>query len=222
MDLRVNAHVTKDDMILEFLRAEVDSPRFGPSVAYAIATLGSGSTREHLIDNGDTTNAEQNIMRSTILRSYRGYPDEDLFRGFPLDTTWVQCSLQLEDLKVVQYAKIAEWMQLSQDTRLVGVAAQVVALDRVESISNRYGLSEQSANKLRETARNVRSVAHDYRQGKRYPKLIGVRVGTGIVLLEGHTRATGFVLSGLVRSIELYLGSSDAMNRWAWLTDVIW
>ena len=58
--LRPSSH---DEMVLEFLRAEVDSPRF----QQAFATLDRG-----LLTNRDPTDARQNALRSAALDQHRG------------------------------------------------------------------------------------------------------------------------------------------------------
>jgi hypothetical protein len=206
-------------MVLEFLRAEVDSPRFGSHVAGGLVS--QASTREELIDNGDLRDVRQNDVRAAVLGYYRGYPDTRFFKGFPSDTLWTRCSLSPDELKNARYARIIEWLHVSRYTQLVSVAVQAIAQGDIESISSNYYLNQSESNMLHRLVENIRSVASDYKQGKRYPKLIAVRVDTDVVLLEGYTRATGFVLSELKGPIEMLIGSSKGMRSWAPLTETI-
>jgi hypothetical protein len=206
-------------MVLEFLRAEVDSPRFGSHVAGALVS--QASTREELIDNGDPKDVRQNVVRAAMLGYYRGYPDTMFFKGFPSDTLWEGCTLSSEELNNARYARIIEWMQVSRYYQLVSVAVQAIANGDMGSISSNYDLSQLEGERLHKLAANVRSVAIDYQRGKKYPKLIAVRVGLDVVLLEGYTRATGFVLSGQKGPVEMLIGSSNSMRNWAPLTETI-
>jgi hypothetical protein len=73
---------TEDAMILAFLRAEVNSPRFGSVVQHWLGLLRSD---RGLIDNADLADAAQNAIRKELLGGVRGYgKDAYLFRGFPL------------------------------------------------------------------------------------------------------------------------------------------
>ncbi len=217
--MQLIAPATADEMVLEFLRAEVDSPRFGSHVAGALAS--KNSTREDLIDNGDPNDVKQNAVRAAVLGHYRGYPNTRFFKGFPYDTLWVRYSLSPEPLKNLRYAKIIEWIQVSRYTQLISVAVDAIARNDIGSISSNYGLSQSETKRLHELVANVRSVARDYQQGKKYAMPVAVRVGGDIVLMEGYTRATGFVLSGSKWPVEMLIGSSKNMGNWGPLTETI-
>lgn len=210
---------TADEMVLEFLRAEIDSPRFGTQVSTALSA--HASTPEELIDKGDLKNLRQNSVRAAILGHYRGYPDAAFFRGFPADALWARCTLSPEELKNARYAKIIEWVHVSRYTRLISVAVETIARGDIGSLARNYNLSEAETDRLRKLVAHVRRVASDYEQGKKYPKLIAVRAGDQLVVLEGHTRATGFVLSGREEPVEMLIGSSKSMRTWAPLTEMI-
>jgi hypothetical protein len=56
---------------------------------------------------------------------------------------------------------------------------------------------------------NIKAVADDLRAGKRYPELIAVESEGGfLILVEGHTRATAYVLARIAEPIEAFVGSS--------------
>ena len=215
----LSSDASADEMVLEFLRAEVDSPRFGSSVADGLAV--QGTTRRELIDDGDPEDAGENVIRRAVLKSYRGYPDRDFFKGFPSDAVWTSRTISFEELKSAQYLRIIEWMQVSSYTRLVGMGARAIANDDIESIVARYGLEQSDRNRLQRLATNVRGVASEYQQGKRYPSLIAVQLGPDTILMEGHTRATGFALSGNNEPVKMLLGCSQKMSNWVPLTETI-
>jgi len=78
---------TADEMVLAFLRAEVDSPRFSPVIKHWLVT--HRFDRTTLIDNGLLHDLEQNRLRAELLGAARGYQDNKwLFAEFPDDVQW--------------------------------------------------------------------------------------------------------------------------------------
>lgn len=73
---------TEHEMVLAFLQAEVDSPRWTHLYAAMLQQL--GATRD-LVDHADLTRDEENLRRIQLLAGVRGYRmNAALFRGFPL------------------------------------------------------------------------------------------------------------------------------------------
>ena len=63
---------------------------------------------------------------------------------------------------------------------------------------------------------HVQAIANDIRRGKKYPALIAVNGDRGgLILVEGHARATAYVLAGLPSETDFFLASSSTMNQWA-------
>jgi len=86
-------------LVLAFLRAEIDSPRFGELVGHCVRMLGSD---RGLIDNADVVDARQNRIRKELLDGFRGYgKDAGLFRGFPQDTKWRRVVLDADDFQIL-------------------------------------------------------------------------------------------------------------------------
>ena len=63
---------------------------------------------------------------------------------------------------------------------------------------------------------NIKAVAEQLKCGKRYPELIVVE-GTGedLIVVEGHTRATAYVLAEFAKPISLLVGTSLLLSHWA-------
>jgi carnitine 3-dehydrogenase / betainyl-CoA thioesterase len=73
---------TEDEMILGFLRAEIDSPRFGAHVRHLLGDV-------NLVLNADLDDAAQNDARRSALRAFRGFgKNRYLFQGFPSESLW--------------------------------------------------------------------------------------------------------------------------------------
>ena len=122
----VVAPSSEDEMVLAFLQAEVDSPRFGRSARKAVGDM-------NLVSNPRLDEPHENARRRTALQRYRGYGSNDwLFRGFPTEAArWERVRLTRDDLGGLLYAKAPEWVLLSRGSRLVADGAEHVGVDAV-------------------------------------------------------------------------------------------
>ena len=75
----------EDEMILEFLKGELNSKRFNGSLDNIINDLGLDSS---IIFNGNIKNKKENLDRLNIMKKFRGYPDNGLFENFPKISEW--------------------------------------------------------------------------------------------------------------------------------------
>lgn len=65
---------------------------------------------------------------------------------------------------------------------------------------------------------HIRAVARLVESGATFPELIATENGAGsLVLLEGHTRATAYVLARRQTSVEVLVASSPRIAEWAFL-----
>jgi hypothetical protein len=190
---------SEQDMLLAFLRAEVESPRFGE--AYRSILARGYLAREHLLDRPDTADPKQNLYRREMLKAIRGYgAGQALFTGFPEDVQWRRVELEPGDFGRVRYARFSTWLDLSGGTRRVIDGA--ANLDTVTAAENANA--------------NVRAVAARLAAGETFPELILVEAaGDTLALVEGHTRATAHVLAGLTSPVSALVGRSPRMSGWA-------
>jgi len=197
--MRNLGQVVENEMVLAFLQAEIDSGRFGH--IYAAILANSRVRRESLIDQPDRLSDRDNSIRTELLTVVRGFGNRTLlFQHFPPDVTWRRAVLEAADLDTLIYANHETWRQLSGGSRRVTDGAR-----NVEAFSE---------GNVRE---NTNVVLQAYRVGKRYPPLIGVDgPGRSIILVEGHTRATAYVLGQVEEPIEALVGSSPRMEEWAY------
>jgi hypothetical protein len=188
----------EDDMVLAFLRAAIDSARFGSTYRGILAN--SSLDRHSLIDNPDRNSYQANSIRRQLPKCVRGYSSNTyLFRGLPTDLTWRRVALDQTDLPKLKYANCPPWVELSRGTRLVGEGAKNIGTNTPSE----------------DAAVNIRAVADDLTRGKRYAELIGVYDDNGdIILMEGHTRATAYVAAALPDRVECIVGSSTTIRNW--------
>jgi hypothetical protein len=205
----------EDDMVLEFVRSEVDSPRFNKFYPDDIA--GREALRSRLVDNADVHNATDNARRRELL-AYRGYTTRTgLFDGFPRAVAWRWERWTPAELERMRYAKLTDtevWRHLSSSTRLVGAAARNLEAERLEHLLGKPEIPPPVRVRMSEIAEQIRSVAALHEQGRTFPRAIVVTDGREVVVLEGHVRTTAFVLARADRPIEMLVGRSPEMFRW--------
>lgn len=190
---------TADDMVLAFLRAEIDSPRFRPGLEQGLAFYGRDRTT--LIDSGLVNDPEQNRLRAELLKGTRGYQANcALFTGFPDDVQWRRVEVDRVELADFKYAKILPLIEISGENRRVGDGASSFEAGTAgDDFSERVG-----------------GVVKRVKNGTRFPELIAVAADNGPpVLAEGHTRATAYVHTKPDYPITVLIGSSPMIKKWA-------
>jgi len=183
---------TVHEMVLAFVKAEVDSRRF--SHDYQAPLAQSGFDRRTLIDLADLESVSQNKARLDILKKGKGR----LLQGLLGDVTWRQVALEEIDIPRLKYLNHQNWIDFSGGTRLVS--------DGAKNIHSRILPNNTNA--------QILTIAEAFKNGSRYPELIAVAVDENIVLVEGHMRATAYILAGWHARIECILGASPTMHKW--------
>jgi len=188
-------------MILAFLRAELDSPRWANSILPALIRTG-GFSRSQLFDEADLDDPRQDAVRRTILGAYRGYGANNwLFRDFPDDVVWRRVAIDPTDHGRLMYANSPPWVELSDGTRLVKRLAEKLVGAAIPP----------------DPADHIRAVQTTLKAGKKLPELIAAEGSNGaLILIEGHCRATAYVALGWKENIPVFLASSSSMHRWHW------
>ena len=185
------------EMVLAFLRAEIDSLTYEKSVKAALQ--GSGYSTE-LIYEADLENDSENEARRIVLARYRGYGwNSGLFKDFPTDVTWRRVELEPSEFNRFLYIKDKGWIEMSGGTR------------RPDQLLERMRRGETPAG----FADSIAAIQEQLRKGKRYPELIVAEGMNGdLILIEGHTRTTAYTASELEEDVKLIVASSPSMHRW--------
>jgi hypothetical protein len=190
---------TADEMVLAFLQAEIDSPRFGGFYRDSLASM--GVDRKSLIDNALPNDCDQNRIRAGLLGAVRGYQvNERLFAGFPDDVQWRRVQIEPGELAKFKYAKHQSLLDVSGASRRV--------LDGARNI--------QAGVTPREFSERVSGVVESIKRNERFPDLIAVQgKDATFVLVEGHTRATAYLINNPAYPIMVLVGSSPLIEQWA-------
>jgi hypothetical protein len=193
---------TEHEMVLAFLKAEIDSPRYEHVYRQKISAL--GFSRTQLIESADPHNDHQNMERIKLLGEVRGYgANSFLFHDFPHDVSWQRVRLEQPEIARLKYAKHHTWIILSNRTRLVSDGASNI--DKIQVADVNGTINE-----------NVKKVVAGIQNGKSYSELITVSgFDDDLILIEGHTRATAYVLSKYTQPVTLLVGTSARMRNWA-------
>ena len=192
----VRDDIGEDEMVLAFLSAEVDSPRFGVNARFALGDL-------ELVRDPDLSDSQANQRRRSALASYRGWETNDyLFKNFPREVIWKLVEVAINELGEFRYARVPEWIALSGGSLLV-----------------KDGASNAAKEPLDETREGILAVARDIRRGVTFPPIIAATEGEDQihVLLEGHIRASAYVRALEQRdTCEVIVGYVSDLSGWFW------
>lgn len=111
------------EMILEFLKGEIESNRFNEKLNKILKQLNLNSS---IINNGNISNEEENLLRLKIMKLFRGYPDDKLFKNFPKIDEWNFMKLSSQDIDNIYYIDYDYWNELSNETSKPTEAAKVI------------------------------------------------------------------------------------------------
>lgn len=188
---------TEDEMVVAFLRAEVDSSRYGDAIRDWLEWKG---LKRNLIDAPNLGDSMDSESRKELLTAYRGYGNRKLlFTGFPLDVRWRRVVLEPDDLPKLRYANYSTWVGLSGGSRLVidGARNFPESRDHPETYQ-------------------IKGIMEAVRNGAQFPELIAVEAeDASLILVEGHSRATAYVIEQAVDDLELLVGSSPLISKWS-------
>jgi hypothetical protein len=108
---------------------------------------------------------------------------------------WRRVRLDGNDFQTIRYMNHQTFIEFSEGTRLVSIGARNA--DAKPNIGDA-----------------AKVVAKAIEQGASYPELIAVQPArASLILVEGHTRATAYVLARS-NDVEAIVGSSGEISRW--------
>jgi hypothetical protein len=198
---------TEDQVILAWLQAEIESPDFQ---AYLIgnppnpANLSLALKAARTPDLHDQTQNE--LRRQIIAGSYGFGRGTGIFEGLTDDIRWRRFRLTTDDVGEMLFARReGAWRLLSPATRKVAEGATNVGHVFTGDPTNMVVLSLASG------------LCHS---DKRIPEIIAVqRPEGGLVILEGHARATAIVLEAhrFPNGVQAFVGAGPSVASWPYL-----
>ena len=189
----------ESEMILEFLKGELNSNRFNNDLNKVLNNLNIDC---NIITNGNILNLEENKLRLKIMKEYRGYPDKELFERFPKVIDWKYVSLSEEDLDNIYYIDYDYWNLLSNNTSRPSEAVKVIKNGiEVYDISNQPFLD-----------------GVEYLKNNTFPPLILLTCNDEkYLIIEGHSRMTIYAfIPNKLNGTYAYIGycSEDEMKEY--------
>lgn len=162
----------ESEMILEFLKGELNSKRFNEDLNNAINELGLDSS---VILNGNINDDQENIARLKIMKKFRGYPDEELFERFPKIQEWKFLELNENDIDNIYYIDYDYWNELSNGTSKPIEAAKVI----------------KSGKEIYEVSNQPFLAGVEYNKTNKFPPVILITCNDEkYLIIEGHSRMT--------------------------------
>lgn len=186
-----------------FLR-ELSSERWGDRTAEALVAAGGGPG---LVEHPDLGDDGENAIRIEALRRARGWgTGEGMFRDFPSDIEWSHGALEPAEVERCRYIDYSYWNELSGGSRRVVDVGPTLQANRVPQWLADLGTAW------------CWELAAAYRAGLVTPDLIVLATPdlASLVVVEGHCRITGIVLSGVYRQRwpEAFIGVAADAERW--------
>lgn len=200
---------TDDRVILAWLQAEIESPRFqkfivgDPPDPLALASVRQAA------HTPDLTDEQENAERRRIIGGMRGFGvGAYLFRGLANDIVWRRAHVSIAEVGDMLYANnVTTWTTLAPNTLQVSEGADNVGHVPTDGDANMHILSL------------ARTICHTD-PVPQYPELICLkRPDERISVMEGHTRSTAYVIEAhrLPDGVDIYLGESPSVATWAYL-----
>lgn len=195
--MRTLDRVTEHKMVSVFLKAEIDSPRWGQHI---LRLLDQAKKPRSLVDTPDLDSDQENGIRTWLL-GFRGYKQNNLiFAGFPHAVEWYTSLLDVADLKSLKVMNQEPWIQFSGGSRIAWDAAQNFI----------------SGKETHEVKIDISNAMKHLTSGTPFPEiiLVGESLESNLVVLEGHVRLMALLMSEREVETAAIVGVSTQMSKW--------
>jgi hypothetical protein len=193
--MRILRPATEDEVVAVFLRAELDSGRYGPVLRQLLERDGIDVD---VLARPDLADQAANRYRSGLLDEYRGFEQRiGLFGGFPERVAWYRAALTPREVLEILYIDWDWWLEISDGTRRPMDAAEKIKRGDVA------GSTVEEHRMLFDAPQPELIVATTPDRRK-------------LVVLDGHYRLTAYAMfpERLPEELELYLGEAEGMDAW--------
>jgi hypothetical protein len=188
--------ISEHVMVAAFLRAEIDSPRWGSNI---LDRLNQDGRSRAVVDNPNLLDDEESAYRASLL-AFRGYRNRFIFSGFPDAVQWHAISMTRGDLEVVRVMNSAPWPEFSGGTRLAGDASRNLKMGTIKHA----------------VLSDIKATSDLLKEGHALAELIlvGESLERPLVILEGHVRTMAILASDVNAEVRTIVGISPDMRRW--------
>ncbi len=172
--------ISENEMVATFLRGELDSTRFGENITKILDEL---HVDKSIITSPNLKNKKENDLRKKILTHHRGYSTKEmLFSQFPDTVNWYKTTIPKKLLFDLRYIEYSYWTEITGGSRKVKDAIDTIKAGRLV-----FNQSNEPFYKAAEAVRNGITFPHLILVTKKGPE--------SAIILEGHLRATAYVLA---------------------------
>ena len=198
--VRVVRTASEGEVVAAFLRAELDSARWGERL---LAFLRQDGVDPAVVSNPDLGDPQELAYREALLDRHRGWLRRDgLFDGLPEHVDWSRAALKPAEVLAIRYINWDWWLELSGGTRQPLDAAGRIRRNAIRDV----------------TAEWHEPIAARLKSPEPQPELIAVALPNDprLVMVEGHLRLTAYALypEYLPDELEIFLGTAEQMDRW--------
>jgi hypothetical protein len=195
--MRLLKSASEDEVIAAFLRAEIDSDRYGRKLR---GLLARDRRKPGVLQHPDLADDYENRYRRRLLDEHRAYERrEEMFGGFPREVDWFRAALERQEVLDILYINWDWWLTISGGSRSPRDAARRIRAGMIADVTAAEHAPAAGAS-------------------ERPPELIAVTTPARapLVLVEGHVRLTAYALfpEHLPPTTEILLGVSEKMTRW--------
>jgi hypothetical protein len=200
--VRILHPISEDEVVATFLRAELDSGRYGETLRAALVCDG---LEPEVLRSPNLADETENRYRRRLLDEHRAYERrEGLFAGFPRRVDWFRAALTGEEVLDILYIKWDWWLRVSGGSRRPRDAAERIRGGEAPGITADEG---------------DEAIAAALQANVPPPELIAVTnpAHAPLVLVEGHIRLTAYALfpEYLPEEVEILLGVSSEIDDWS-------
>ncbi len=194
---------TESEVVLAFLRGELNSERFGDAIRQALVDAGG----LQLVQNPHLESVNENQARARALARARGWPDLELFEDFPRAVDWYHGVLPPQDLERVRFIDYSYWNALSGGSRRPCDVLPTLESGRLPRWLTQLGTHQHLEFACRLATADV--LEHDL-------IVMATPDFSELVLLEGHARVTAIFVGGHQRRliVRSYIGVSPDIRQW--------
>lgn len=172
--MKIIRESNEDEMILEFLKGELNSNRFNEQLNEVLKEL---NISKDIIENGNTKKNDENKTRKLIMFKFRGYPTEELFERFPTIYKWKLVKFEDGDIDKINYIDYDYWNELSNNTSK--------PIEAAKNINNGAEIFEVSNKPFLEGLKYL----------NKFPPVILITCNDEkFLIIEGHSRMTVYGL----------------------------
>jgi hypothetical protein len=191
----------ENEMVFEFLKMELGSDRYAERIEAVLEAL---RIDKKIITNGNINSERENALRTEVLRRFRGYRDEEVFRNFPAKIDWVWAVFDEEDMSKIFYIEYSYWNEISNYTGSPLEAAKTIRSGKTVFDVPNDGFV---------------NAARKIKEGHKFPPLICLtdKSESRYIILEGHCRMTAYgLVPELFQNIVVLLGycEREELNSW--------